>query len=67
MALIASKYDTEIDIKFGELSPMISWCQHYCTGDWRYQIMLDAGETAGHYRFNFENETDLVNFILWKK
>lgn len=67
MAQLEANYDTEIDIKFGDLSPLIAWCQHNCQGDWRYEVILGAGEKAGHYRFSFYNETDLVNFILWKK
>jgi len=58
---------TNIDIKFGGLAEMIEWCQTNCNGDWTYYVMASAGQQAGSYQFNFKNQTDYVNFILWKK
>jgi hypothetical protein len=60
------KYNTNIKIGFGELKPMISWCDNNCK-DWGYAIIESAGQDAGTYQFFFENEKDYINFILWKK
>jgi hypothetical protein len=60
------KYNTKIKIGFGELKPMISWCDNNCK-DWGYAIIESAGQDAGTYQFFFENEKDYINFILWKK
>ena len=64
--LLSMKYNTNIKIGFGELKPMISWCDNNCK-DWGYAIIESAGQDAGTYQFFFENEKDYINFILWKK
>ena len=60
-------YKTNIDIQFGGLSEMVGWCQHNCNGDWGYKVLEYAGQQDGSYQFNFENQKDYINFILWKK
>jgi hypothetical protein len=62
-----TQYKTEIDIKFGQLAPIMHWCQTQCTNDWGYTIVDSAGFHPGKYEFYFEDEKDYVNFILWKK
>lgn len=67
MILINDDFTVDIDLQFGELNPIMQWCQRNCQADWCYQVIADAGENAGSYKFSFENNTDLINFILWKK
>lgn len=67
MMLTEDSYKTDISIEFGGLSPMVSWCQTNCNGDWSYKVIEYAGKEDGQYQFNFENQKDYVNFILWKK
>jgi len=64
--LLSMKYNTNIKIGFGELKPMIEWCDKNCK-EWGYSIIEAAGRDAGTYQFYFDKETDYVNFILWKK
>jgi hypothetical protein len=61
-----TRYKTEIDIKFGQLAPIMDWCQTQCTQNWGYKIVDSAGFHPGKYEFYFEDEKDYVNFILWK-
>lgn len=60
-------YKTHIDLPFGQLRPMIEWCQNHCTKDWRFDIVNDAGSAYGSYRFEFESEKDFMTFLVWKK
>jgi hypothetical protein len=60
------EYNTNIKIGFGELKPIIDWCDRNCK-KWGYAITESAGRDAGIYQFFFETETDYINFILWKK
>lgn len=62
-----TQYKTEINIKFGELAPIMDWCQTQCIADWGYNMWDNAGYHPGKYTFYFESETDYINFILWKK
>ena len=62
-----TQYKTEIKIGYGQLSPIIDWCQRNCTSDWGYDCQTLAGRDAGYYEFYFESESDYLNFILWKK
>jgi hypothetical protein len=54
-------------LKFGELGPIVRWCQEYCVGMWGYDVVDPAGYTEGRYQFIFDNEADYINFVLWKK
>jgi hypothetical protein len=54
-------------IGYGQLKPVIEWCQRNCANDWGYDCQMPAGRDAGYYEFYFETETDYLNFILWKK
>jgi hypothetical protein len=56
-----------MDIKFGQLAPIMHWCQSQCIADWGYAITDIAGYLPGKYTFYFESETDYINFILWQK
>lgn len=56
----------KISLEFGELKPILSWCESNCTGEWTYFITEPAGQNKGEYEFYFENEKDKVAFIMWK-
>jgi hypothetical protein len=62
-----SDYKSEIKLKFGELGPIMRWCQINCVGEWAYQMMRLAGEEQGEYEFYFSNKADYINFNLFKK
>lgn len=64
--LLIMKYNTNIRIGFGELKPMLEWCDSNCK-DWGYTVIESAGQDAGTYQFFFDTERDYINFILWKK
>ena len=55
-----------VNLDFGELKPILSWCENNCTGEWTYFIKEPAGQNKGEYEFYFENDSDKVKFILWK-
>lgn len=60
-------YKSEIKLSFGELGPIIKWCDAICAGEWGYKIIKPAGEDRGEYEFFFSDKTDYINFILYKK
>lgn len=60
-------FKCDISIPYGELQPVIEWCQDNLKDDWRYYILNEAGSAPGHYEFIFESEIDYINFLLWKK
>lgn len=55
-----------ISLGFGELKPILHWCEDNCTGEWTYFIKEPAGLGKGEYEFYFEDEQDKVAFIIWK-
>jgi len=61
-----TQYKTEISISYGQLKPIIDWCQRNSVYDWGYDCKFPAGRDAGLYDFYFETESDYLNFILWK-
>lgn len=56
----------EVSLNFGELKPLLHWCEDNCTGEWNYFIKEPAGQVKGQYEFYFEDEQDKVKFIIWK-
>lgn len=64
--LISTKNRIAINLPFGELQPILNWCDKNCLGN--YQYMEDPnGEMYNSWIFFFESERDYVAFILWKK
>lgn len=61
------RYNADIDIKYGDLSKVIRWCDENCKDNWTFDVKLDAGQEAGTYGFKFESELDLFSFLVWKK
>lgn len=60
-------YQTDVDIKYGQLSNMLDWCTDNCTDEWGYTVIDSAGEQPGIYSFKFMSEKDYVTFLVWKK
>ena len=68
---IPTAHKANVNVEFGQLTPMIECCERNCISDWRY-----SGETNEHwngdtmfygYEFLFESEKDYVAFLMWKK
>jgi hypothetical protein len=55
-----------ISLDFGELKPILRWCEDNCTGDWAYLQLAPAGQGKGEYEFYFADDFDKTKFILWK-
>lgn len=64
---ITTKLEAEVQLKFGELEPMIEWVKQHCTNRWYYEIVEPAGLNTGIYKFNFYSEKDYFKFVMWKK
>ena len=56
----------EVKLRYGELKPLLRWCEDNCTCEWAYAQMEPPGQGQGEYEFYFENERDLVAFTIWK-
>lgn len=57
----------EIQLYYGELEPLVKWCQRNCVAEWAYEQLSPSGHETGDYNFYFESDQDLVAFTLWKK
>lgn len=57
----------EVRLSYGELSPVIQWCERNCYGEWSYEINEPPGIEKGEYDFYFEHEKDFVAFTIWNK
>jgi hypothetical protein len=55
-----------IEIKYGDLGAMLSWCKVNCNSEWDCYIYREAGSEPGLYKFIFEDERDYSTFLLWK-
>lgn len=62
---IPTAHRANVDVPFGELQPIVEWCERNCANDWRF--MEDANNQYGGFEFFFESERDYVAFLLWKK
>ena len=60
-------YKAEVEIKYGRLAEVISWCDKNCKDYWTFNVRADAGQEAGSYEFKFESESDYFSFLVWKK
>jgi len=56
----------KVDLQFGELKPILRWCEDNCTGEWTFLQIQPAGQGKGEYEFYFEDDSDKVKFIMWK-
>ena len=65
--LLNTNLKVDIELYYGDLSPLIKWCERNCTEQWGYTIVETPGAGKGKYEFYFDTEQDLVAFTLWKK
>jgi hypothetical protein len=62
------EYSAEIGCKYGELTPIIKWCEKNCTGDWTINFNNNNYASNGNlYTFEFNTKEDYINFLIWKK
>jgi hypothetical protein len=64
---INTEYKTDVQIQYGELQELLSWCTKNCLGKWGYEIIEYAGSLPGIYNFKFESKDDYVTFLVWKQ
>ena len=64
---INTAYETQLPIRYGELTEILAWCAKNCTSRWGYTILDEAGEQPGIYNFKFESKDDYVTFLVWKQ
>lgn len=58
-------HKTDIILPYGELKPIIEWCERNCSGEWGFSEAMDTYSQG--YTFYFESEKDFVTFLVWKK
>jgi len=59
-------YKIKVSVPYGELQPLVDWCDRNCTDDWRYTEDPN-GEMYNSWVFFFESEKDYVAFSIFKK
>ena len=64
MSTILKKYNTTVDIPYGKLNYVVSWCQQHTHSDWTYSVLNNAGDNPGVYEFHFDDEKDYIAFLL---
>lgn len=62
---ISNAHRANIGVKYGELTPIVEWCERNCTADWRF--MEDINDQWNGFEFFFESERDYVAFLIWNK
>ena len=66
---IPTAHKANISVQYGQLQPVLDWCERNCEGDYRY-IDINNPEhdnATGRWEFLFESEKDYVAFLMWKK
>ncbi len=65
---IPTALKANIDVQYGQLQPVLDWCDRNCEADWRYvDLVGDQDSATGRWEFLFESEKDYVAFLMWKK
>ncbi len=65
---IPTAHKANIDVQYGQLQPVLDWCDRNCEADWRYvDLVGDQDSATGRWEFLFESEKDYVAFLMWKK
>jgi hypothetical protein len=64
--VLPSTNKVEVKLHYGELTPIVRWCERNCIREWSYLQLEPPGEGKGEYEFYFEDEQDLVAFTIWK-
>lgn len=63
---IPTAHKANIHIEYGELQPVLDWCERNCEAEYRY-LDIDYYSDHGRWEFLFESEKDYVAFLMWKK
>ncbi len=65
---IPTALKANINVQYGQLQPVLDWCDRNCEADWRYvDLVGDQDSATGRWEFLFESEKDYVAFLMWKK
>lgn len=66
---ILNAHKANIDVEYGQLQPVLDWCERNCEGDYRYLDINNPehDSATGRWEFLFESEKDYVAFLMWKK
>jgi hypothetical protein len=66
---IPTAHKANISVQYGQLQPVVDWCERNCQGDWRYMdLNSDEHDNAtGNWEFLFESDRDYVAFLIWQK
>lgn len=66
---IPTAHKANIDVQYGQLQPVLDWCERNCEADWRYLDINNPeyDSATGRWEFLFESEKDYVAFLMWKK
>jgi hypothetical protein len=62
---IPTSHKANVSVPYGQLQPIVEWCDRNCTSEWRY--MEDHNDQYNSWEFFFESEKDYVAFLIWKK
>lgn len=62
---IPTAHRANVAVAYGELQPLVEWCDRNCIGEWRF--MEDVNNQWNGFEFFFESEKDYVAFLMWKK
>lgn len=62
---IPTAHQANVALAYGELQPIVDWCERNCVGDWKY--MENHNDQYNGWQFFFESDRDYVAFMLWKK
>ena len=62
---IPTAHRANITLPYGQLQPIVEWCERNCTGDWRF--MENFEDQFNGFDFLFESERDYVAFLIWNK
>lgn len=62
---IPTAHKANITVTYGDLRPVVEWCERNCESDWKFMENVD--DPYNGFEFLFESERDYVAFLLWKK
>jgi hypothetical protein len=57
----------EVKLDYGSLRPTLLWANSHIVGRWSYEVLEEAGNEAGTYRFYFLDSRDALTFSLKTK
>ena len=62
---IPTAHRANVTLPYGQLQPIVEWCERNCSGDWRF--MENVEDQYNGFDFLFESERDYVAFLIWNK